>query len=114
VSDQGERGSDDLLFHRHFGLCHVCRALYFHTFKMALAPSPGRPRDLTKVSKLGRGLPSCPSLRRMHPRDGLQVTLPAVGKIQAGGAGVAGGYHPPAEVIMLVQVRGMLHAAAAA
>jgi len=57
-----------------------CSALYFHTFKMRLARSDDRPRDLT------------------------QIQVPAVGKVNAGGhAGTTGGYHPEVPLLTLVQ-----------
>lgn len=55
-------------------------ALYFHTFKMALAAGPTRPRDV------------------------MRITLPAVGKVAAGGtAGTTAGFHPTCELMTLVQ-----------
>jgi len=69
---------------KHFAeLCDTPRAesaLYFHTFKMALAPTPTRPRDV------------------MH------MTLPAVGRVAAGGtAGTASDFRPTCELMVLVQ-----------
>jgi len=54
-------------------------ALYFETFKMSLAPTPARPRDVTRIA------------------------MPAVGVVAGGGPGTVAGVHPTRELMLLVQ-----------